>query len=109
MKNEMIDVPGETLNDRLERQIRNIERTSILLEELKVDPAESLALEKGLYKELSELLSEYEEFLDHFVETTEDLARDVRDMIGCKECFEGERDLDEDILEPLDEDEDGLE
>ena len=104
MKNETINVSGDILNDRLDEQIRIIERASILLEELKVDPTEQLSMQKDDYKELSELLSEYEEFLDHFKETTEDLARDVRDMIGCEECFEGERDTDEEVLGPDDED-----
>lgn len=106
MKEEMIDVPSELINKRLNEQMRLIERAGILLEELKVDPVEPIAISKGDYRELSELLSQYEEFLEHFKETTEELVRDVRDMIGNNECFEGERDEDEVFFEHGDEDED---
>lgn len=105
MKIESIDVHGDILNKRLDEQIRIIERASVTLEELKVVPGEPFTMDKDNYKELSELLSQYEEFVEHFRETTEDLVRDVRDMIGGDECFEGERDEDEDLLEPEDEDE----
>lgn len=108
MKIESIDVQGETINRRLDEQIMIVERASIMLEELKVDAGEPLTMDKDNYKELSELLSQYEEFLDHFKETTEDLVKDVRDMIGKDECFEGERDEDEELAGPEDEDEDGL-
>jgi hypothetical protein len=109
MKEEMIDVPGETLNRRLNEQMRLIERAGILLEELKVDPGEPIAISKGDYRELSGLLSQYEEFLEHFKETTEELVKDVRGMVGNSECFEGERDEDEIFFEHGDEDEDELE
>jgi|WetSurMetagenome_2_1015567.scaffolds.fasta_scaffold134961_4 hypothetical protein len=108
MKIETIDVQGDIINRRLDEQIRIIERASVMLEELKVVPGEPLSMAKDDYKELSELLSQYEEFVEHFKETTEDLIKDVRDMIGGDECFEGERDEDEDIPEPEDEDEDNI-
>ncbi len=108
MKIESIDVHGEVINKRLDEQIRIIERASIMLEELKVDAGAPLTMDKDNYKELSELLSQYEDFLDHFKETTEDLIKDVRDMIGKDECFEGERDEDEELLDQEDEDEDSL-
>ncbi len=104
MKIESIDVHGDILNKRLDEQIRIIERASVMLEELKVVPGEPFTMDKDNYKELSELLSQYEEFVEHFKETTEDLIKDVRDMIGGDECFEGERDVDEDLPELEDED-----
>jgi len=106
MKIESIDVQGDTINRRIDEQIRIIERASVMLEELKVVPGEPLTMDKDNYKELSELLSQYEDFLEHFQETTNDLVRDVRDMTGGDECFEGERDLDEELLDLEDEDED---
>ena len=106
MKIESIDVQGDIINRRLDEQIRIIERASVMLEELKVVPGEPFTMDKDNYKELSELLSQYEDFVEHFQETTNDLVRDVRDMIGGDECFEGERDLDEEILDSEDEDED---
>jgi hypothetical protein len=103
MKVESIDVHGDILNKRIDEQIRIIERASVMLEELKVVPGEPITMDKDNYKELSELLSQYEEFVDHFKETTEDLIKDFRDMIGGDECFEGERDVDEDIPDLEDE------
>ncbi|MGE5403283.1 MAG: hypothetical protein ACM3NG_00335 [Candidatus Doudnabacteria bacterium] len=99
MKEETMDMPGEALNRRLNAEIRTIENASILLEELKVDPSLPFAISKGDYRELSELLSEYEEFLEHFKELTEDLVSDIRDLVGMEECCYGERDEDEDDLE----------
>ncbi len=103
MKVESIDVHGDILNKRIDEQIRIIERASVMLEELKVVPGEPITMDKDNYKELSELLSQYEEFVEHFSETTNDLIKDFRDMIGGDECFEGERDVDEEFPDLEDE------
>lgn len=76
-----------------------IERVGILLEEAKVDPNMVLPMEDKTYKALSMWLSEYEEFLEHLKETTEETIDAIKTVVVEEECFCGERDGDEETLD----------
>jgi hypothetical protein len=102
----MIKLPGEELNRRLEQLSLKIERVSLLLGDAMIDPSDVVSLDQSKYNDLIICLSKYGELLDSFQESTEDVAEEVRGILGVEECFCGETDCDEeiDVLEDTDED-----
>ncbi|MCD1293549.1 hypothetical protein CUJ83_00875 [Methanocella sp. CWC-04] len=92
----MIDMHGEELNQRLDRLIIKLEKVSILLEEAKVDPNILMELDPGSNNELSVCLSEYDEFLEHLKELTEETVDEMFYLISGESenicCCEGEDD-----------------
>ncbi len=91
----MIRLPGEELNRRLEQLSIRIERVSLLIDDAMVDPAETLALERRQYNDLILCLSRFEEQLNSFQEIAEDVAGEVRQIVGEIACGCDERDGDD--------------
>lgn len=108
MKKETMELTGEELNQRLDEQMLIIERTSIMLEDAKLDPNDMLALDGKSLDDLMELLSAYDAFLEHFRDTTEDTVATVKKLTTVPgnqcSCVEEDRDADDpDIDEGVDE------
>jgi hypothetical protein len=101
-------LPGEELNRRLEELSLRIERVSLLIEDAMIDPSDVVSLDRSKYNDLILCLSKYGELLSSFQESTEDTADDIRGILGLEECFCGETDCDEEIDVPED-DEDNCE
>ena len=91
----VIRLPGEELNRRLEQLSIKIERVSLLIDDAMVDPAETLALERSQYNDLILCLARFEEQLNSFQEITEDVAGEVRQIVGEIVCGCEERDGDD--------------
>ena len=92
-----IMISGDELNERLDGQMLTIERAGILLEDAKIEPGAMLDMDKENYAKLTELLSAYETFLEHFRDTTEDTVNTIRDIMEIRECHRCETDEDLDI------------
>ncbi len=97
---ETVGMTGDMLNERLDGQMLAIERVSILLEDAKLDPNDVMALDKGRLDKLLELLSAYEEFLEHFRDTTEDTVASIKELTTATDrqycCGEDADDMDVD-------------
>jgi hypothetical protein len=100
--NESVELMGNELNERLRGQMLAIERASILLEDAKLDPNDVLALDGERMGKLMELLSDYEAFLEHFRDTTEDTVAAIKELTTaqgrqclCEGDFDGDTDADE--------------
>ena len=103
---DTIELPGEELNRRLEELSLKIERVSILLEDVMVDPSDSIGLDRAAHNNLQICLARYEEFLNHLQATTVDTMEEIRDLVGASEdCYGApEEDRDEAEEEQADED-----
>jgi DNA-binding transcriptional regulator PaaX len=93
----MVQLSSDDLNERLDGQMLNIERTSILLEDAKAEPGEMLVLDDEPMWKLQELLSAYETFLEHFKKTTEDTVATIRELLEVREFRRCETDDDADV------------
>jgi hypothetical protein len=100
---EPLMISGEELNNRLDEQMMAIERVSILLEDAKLDPNDTLEMDVEGFGRLLSLLEEYEAFLDHFRDVTEDTVSAIRGLTTCRDSMccggEGDEDLDDDGLD----------
>ena len=102
---DLITLPGEELNRRLEKLSLKVEKVSMLIEDAMVEPSVTIALERSEYNDLVLCLSRYEELLSNFRETTEETADEVREIVGTVECCGCETDGDDEI-DVFEEDED---
>ncbi|HMK47146.1 MAG TPA: hypothetical protein VK436_11015 [Methanocella sp.] len=94
MNQDMIELPGEELNRRLEDLSMRIERVSMLLEDTMVDPNDVIDLDHMSYNNLMICLARYEEFLNHLHETTLNATEDIRELVGIPECCYDDADED---------------
>lgn len=78
MNEEIAELSGDALNDRLDAQMLFIERASILLEDAKLDLNDVLVLDRARQGRLLELFSAYESFLEHFRDTTQDTVAAIK-------------------------------
>jgi hypothetical protein len=104
----IVQLPGEELNRRLEELSLRIERVSLLIEDAMVEPSDMVSLDLSKHNDLILCLSKYGELLNSFHESTEEVAEEIRGILGLEECFCGEMDCDEEIEVPG-EDEDNAE
>lgn len=101
MKKMAVMLTGSELNDRLDAQIRVIERISMLLEDARLDANDELALDGESAQRLWSLISAYDAFLGHFRDTSEDTAAEITRLttapghVACDCAEDGDADLDE--------------
>ena len=104
MTGNEIGLSGAELNRRLDALALKIERMSVLLEEAMVDPGATIPLGRSEYNDLAICLSRYDEFLTSMAEATQDAIDQLREICGTTEICCDERDADEELEAPEEED-----
>ncbi len=96
-------ITGDKLNERLDGQSLAIERISILLEEAKLDTNDVMVLDDESMGKLTELLSIYDAFLEHFRDMTESTVAAIKGLTTAHDrqcCSAGDYDTDVDEEPP---------